>query len=82
MMKQYLKICLLLVLSIISLTGQDEAPVTLSSSVDKNRIHLGDLIQYTIQVIHDDSVQVEMPGFAVNLGQFEIRDYSLNTEAA
>ena len=78
MMKQTIKIFILFSLSAAGiLRSQDDAPVMLSSGVDKNRIHLGDLIQYTIQVVHDDSVQVDMPGFAANLGQFEIRDYSL-----
>jgi hypothetical protein len=78
MMKRTIKIFILFsLITAGSLLGQDDAPVMLSSSVDKNRIHLGDLIHYAIQVVHDDSVQVEMPGFAANLGQFEIRDYSL-----
>ena len=78
MMKQTVKIfTLFFLISGGILQSQDDASVMLSSGVDKNRIHLGDLIQYTIQVVHDDSVQVEMPGFAANLGQFEIRNYSL-----
>jgi hypothetical protein len=78
MMKRTIKIFILFsLITAGGLLGQDDAPVMMSSSVDKNRIHLGDLIHYSIQVVHDDSVQVEMPGFAANLGQFEIRDYSL-----
>jgi hypothetical protein len=79
MMKRTIKIIILcFLMAVRSITGQDEGPVMLSSAVDKNRIHLGDLIHYTIQVVHDGSVQVEMPGFAANLGQFEIRDYSIS----
>ncbi len=55
-----------------------ERGVSVSSSVDRSKITIGDLITYTIQVTHPDSVQVEMPGPAANLGGFEIRDYSLD----
>jgi len=57
--------------------SQMDAPISVSSSVDKARIRIGDLIHYSVKVTHDDSVQVEMPGFAANLGGFEIRDYEL-----
>ena len=52
-----------------------DAPVSISSSVDKSRITIGDLITYTVSVVHDEDVTVEMPGLGANLGGFEIRDY-------
>ncbi|MBN1780114.1 hypothetical protein JW948_03245 [bacterium] len=59
------------------LFSESTAPITVSSEVDKSRITIGDLIHYSITVIHDDSVQVTLPGFAANLGSFEIRDYKI-----
>jgi hypothetical protein len=55
-----------------------DAPITLSSSVDKSRIHIGDLITYTITVSHDPDIEVQMPGLGENLGGFEIRDYTVH----
>ncbi len=52
-----------------------DAPVSISSSVDKSRVTIGDLITYTVSVVHDEDVTVEMPGLGANLGGFEIRDY-------
>ena len=53
------------------------APISVTSHVDKSRITIGDLIEYTVTVEHDDELQVEMPGLGENLGGFEIRDYEV-----
>lgn len=53
----------------------EEPSITISSSVDKSRIHIGDLIIYSVTVSHDQEIKVEMPGLGANLGGFEIRDY-------
>lgn len=50
--------------------------VVVSSTVDKSKIAIGDLITYSVEVTHDPAVQVEMPELGVHLGAFEIRDYS------
>jgi hypothetical protein len=54
-----------------------EPQVSVSSQVDKARITIGDLIEYSITVVHDKDVQVEMPGLGANLGGFDIRDYDV-----
>ena len=59
-----------------SLFGQDEISIT--SRVDKSRITIGDLITYTVEVVHDKKIQVQMPGVGANLGGFEIRDYQVH----
>jgi hypothetical protein len=73
-----IKACFYTLLSVLSsaMAGEN-SPITVSSSVDSARIHIGDLIHYSITVIHDDSVNVIMPGFAANLGGFEIRKYDI-----
>ena len=50
--------------------------ISLEAKVDKNKIKIGDLIQYSIIVARDESVNVEMPDLGANLGAFEIRDYN------
>lgn len=50
--------------------------ISLEAKVDKNKITIGDLIQYSIVVTRDKNVNVEMPDLGANLGAFEIRDYS------
>jgi hypothetical protein len=53
----------------------DAPPLTVTSAVDKSRITIGDLIEYTVTVSSQKGVKVEMPGLGANLGKFEIRDY-------
>lgn len=61
-----------------TLAFADEPPVTVSSAVDRSRITIGDLIEYTVTVAHQKNVKVEMPGLGANLGGFEIRDYRVD----
>jgi len=49
--------------------------IAISSSVDKSRIKIGDIINYRVKVVHDKDIEVKMPGTGANLGGFEIRDY-------
>ncbi|RKY91665.1 hypothetical protein DRQ15_04425 [candidate division KSB1 bacterium] len=49
--------------------------IAIESSVDRSKITIGDLIKYTVTVTRDESVKVQLPGLAENLGGFEIRDY-------
>lgn len=63
-----------LIVSIRSYSGEENR-ILISSSVDRSRIKIGDLIKYNVKVIHDRDIEVKMPGMAVNLGGFEIRDY-------
>lgn len=49
--------------------------ISLEAKVDKSKITIGDLIQYSIVVTRDANVTIEMPELGANLGAFEIRDY-------
>ncbi len=69
-------ILLFILLSRASLAAEP-VPVSVSSRVDKSKITIGDLIQYTVTVTHGEKVQVEMPGTGANLGGFEIRNYKV-----
>jgi hypothetical protein len=69
--------CLIVSCLLSSILLAKESPITISSSVDKSRITIGDLFTYTVSVTHDKDIDIEMPGLGVNLGQFEIRDYEV-----
>jgi len=51
--------------------------ISVRSSVDRSSILIGDVIRYTVVVEHDPEVELVTPSLAANLGQFEIRDYSV-----
>ncbi|NQT26688.1 hypothetical protein HQ585_15135 [candidate division KSB1 bacterium] len=55
--------------------AQEDAPISIASSVDKATIRIGDLIQYQIIVTHAPDVQIQLPGEGANLGGFDIRAY-------
>ncbi len=53
----------------------EEGKISLQAKVDKSKIKIGDLINYSIEVRHDENIEIKMPNLGANLGQFEIRDY-------
>jgi len=72
----WVAVLLLVVLSGSQLGAQD-APLSVTSAVNRSRITIGDLITYTVTVSSREDVKVEMPGLGANLGGFEIRDYQV-----
>ncbi|MFQ5603048.1 MAG: hypothetical protein ACE5HS_07235 [bacterium] len=74
-MHNQIKIALcFLALSSFGLRGQENT-ISIDSNVDKSTIRIGDVVKYAIVVMRSPEVQVEMPGLAANLDQFEIRNY-------
>jgi hypothetical protein len=59
----------------LSFAGKLGAEVSVSASVDKAKIRIGDVVTYVVTIAHDDSVKVLTPGQGANLGGFEIRSY-------
>lgn len=51
--------------------------IEVDASVDKAVITIGDRIAYSLIIRHDADLHVEQPGPGANLGQFEIKDYSI-----
>ncbi|MCB0278775.1 MAG: hypothetical protein KDD94_04690 [Calditrichaeota bacterium] len=70
-MLKYIAILLLLL-------QQDNDKITVSSSVDKSRIKIGDYINYTIRIERNQNLKIDAPGQAINLGYFEIKDYTIH----
>ena len=52
--------------------------ISVSSSVGKSTIKIGDKIKYMIEIEYDKSLKIEAPGSAINLGYFEIKDYKIH----
>ena len=50
-------------------------PVTVKAGIDKQAVHIGDKITYTIEVKAKDDIEVKFPDFGENLAGFVIRDY-------
>jgi len=50
--------------------------VTLSTSVDKSEITIGDKITYTLKITYEKGIEVTLPSPGKNLGQFDILDYN------
>lgn len=54
-----------------------QGSIAVNSTVDRDRILIGDVITYSLIVERDADVEVVMPSLAQNLGMFEIRDYKV-----
>jgi len=72
------KCIIIAIVILVFLTGNllaANSKVALEAKVNKNKIKIGDLIQYSIVVTRDEKVNIEMPNLGANLGAFEIHDY-------
>jgi hypothetical protein len=54
-----------------------QGQVSIESRVDRAKIYIGDVVKYTVVLTHDADVKLERPSPGKNLGQFEIREYSV-----
>ncbi|MBU1627045.1 BatD family protein [bacterium] len=58
------------------LLGDD---ITLSASVDKSEITIGDKITYSLKIVRGKDIKVDLPSPGSNLGQFDILDFKEKT---
>ncbi|MFC2089092.1 BatD family protein, partial [Calditrichota bacterium] len=70
-------IVLLFICSFIAIAEEQKALIEINSVVDTSTITIGDRITYTVSINYSDSLQIEHPGAGINLGQFEIKDYTI-----
>jgi len=56
-------------------SSQTNNTVSVKTSVDKQTITIGDKINYTIIVESPKDIEIQLPKFADNLGNFAIRDF-------
>lgn len=51
------------------------AGIQIETSVDKAQVYIGDLVNYTITVTYDSSIELLPPPLGANLGAFDVKDY-------
>lgn len=88
MKKQQLIHCVLVVMFVFGLCSISRAEqkknddpaqhISLKTEVDRNKLTLGDVFNYSITIRHGSDITVNMPGWGANVGQFEIRDYKVS----
>ncbi|KPL19736.1 MAG: hypothetical protein AMJ92_02030 [candidate division Zixibacteria bacterium SM23_81] len=66
---------ILVILSFPSWAQKDE--ISIQASVDPDTVHIGDVITYTLTVIHAPEVTFQATPPGTNLGAFEVRDYQV-----
>ncbi len=57
-------------------TVESLAGIQITTSVDLAEIYIGDLITYKIAISYDSTYQLIPPPLGVNLGAFDVRDYT------
>ncbi|MGH8016577.1 MAG: hypothetical protein ACREBV_10320, partial [Candidatus Zixiibacteriota bacterium] len=53
-----------------SITG-----IQIETSVDKAEVYIGDLVNYSITVTYDSTIELLPPPLGANLGAFDVKDY-------
>lgn len=84
-MRRLIYILMILALSVVGAAqAQDIAAVdtvtsapgiTIKTSVDRAEIYIGDLITYSLSIIHDSDVVLTPPPIGANLGAFDVKNY-------
>ncbi len=49
--------------------------IEIETTVDKAEVYIGDLVNYTITVIYDSTIELLPPPLGANLGAFDVKDY-------
>jgi len=49
--------------------------ITIETSVDRAEIYIGDMITYSLSIIHDSDVVLTPPPIGANLGSFDVKNY-------
>jgi len=49
--------------------------IEIQTSVDKAEVYIGDLVNYTITVTYDSTIELLPPPLGANLGAFDVKDY-------
>ncbi len=49
--------------------------VEILTSINKAEIYVGDLVEYTLTIIYDSTLELTPPPLGINLGAFDVKDY-------
>ncbi|MBN2091133.1 hypothetical protein JW964_16080 [candidate division KSB1 bacterium] len=55
---------LILIFGVLSNVFSQSGNITLENKLDKSTVRIGDIVTYTLQVVHDESTEVVLPGRA------------------
>jgi len=77
-MNNYLKILTMFFILSLSSVFFAQGETSISSTVDKNEITIGDRINYTVTIRRPKSSTIITPPVASNLGMFEIQDFDMS----
>jgi len=69
-----------IIASVCSYAIRGEALIDVTASVDKQSAYIGDLIEYSIAITYDSTIQLTPPAAGANLGGFEVKDYDFGNE--
>ncbi len=56
-------------------------PITVETRVDKSLVSIGDKVRYTITISADKDIEIELPVFEQNLGDFAVKDFAKSERA-
>ena len=56
-------------------TVKNISGIEIETSVDKAQVYIGDLVNYTISVTYDSTIELLPPPLGANLGAFDVKDY-------
>jgi len=80
-MKPLARIAIIAIIaSLCSYVLRGEELIDVTASVDKQSAYIGDLIEYSIAITYDSTIQLTPPAAGANLGGFEVKDYNFGEE--
>ncbi len=71
---------IILIASLLAVTAFAAEQINVTASVDKQTAYVGDLIDYTISITYDSTLQLTPPAAGANLGGFDVKDYEISEE--
>ncbi|MCX5697420.1 MAG: hypothetical protein NTU54_05590 [Candidatus Omnitrophica bacterium] len=74
-------ISLLLANPFFCLAAEQHSPIAVTTRLDKGVVSIGDKVRYTITISADKDIEVELPGFEQNLGDFAVKDFGHSERA-
>lgn len=74
------RVILLLTVGLLTAATFAADEINVTASVDKQTAYVGDLIDYTITITYDSTLQLTPPAAGANLGGFDVKDYEIGEE--
>jgi len=75
-----IRVILVLMAGLLAVAALASDQIDVTASVDKQTAYVGDLIDYTIDIRYDSTLQLTPPAAGANLGGFDVKDYEIGEE--